>query len=342
MSAFLLKAEHGPAYIPPACTPGVFADVACPSLFADWIEQLFAEGITGGCSAGPPALYCPDNPVTRAQMSVFLLKTEHGSGYIPPACTPGLFNDVPCPSLFADWIEQLFNEGITGGCGGGNYCPDNSSTRGQMAVFLDKIMGLPGPPPPTVTPTPPPVTPTLTPTSRSRRRITPMLTRTLTPLDHARRLHVHPDRDPLTPTKTFTPTPTFTASSRRRRPTPSRRPSRRDREPRTRRPTNTPTFTPTPNTNHIVLVGCRAFRNGVPGLRSAGPPSARSAGPDHRVAVADERALDDVGHLHVGLLHAGRPLGLPGQERSASSYTRQFNTVGTFRLLLPDPRRQPG
>jgi len=141
MSAFLLKAEHGPAYIPPPCTPGVFADVACPSLFADWIEQLFAEGITGGCSVGPPALYCPGNPVTRAQMSVFLLKTEHGSGYLPPACTP-TFDDVPCPSLFAAWIEQLFNEGITGGCGGGNYCPDANLTRRQMAVFLAKALGL--------------------------------------------------------------------------------------------------------------------------------------------------------------------------------------------------------
>ena len=148
MAAFLLKAEHGPSYVPPVCTPGVFTDVACPSLFADWIEQLAAEGITAGCA---PGLYCPDNPVTRAQMSVFLLKTEHGSGYTPPACTP-LFNDVPCPSLYAAWIQQLYNEGITGGCGGGNYCPDNSSTRGQMAVFLDKIMGLPGPPPPTVHP----------------------------------------------------------------------------------------------------------------------------------------------------------------------------------------------
>jgi hypothetical protein len=32
---------------------------------------------------------------------------------------------VPCPSLFANWIEQLAAKGITGGCGGGNYCPNN-------------------------------------------------------------------------------------------------------------------------------------------------------------------------------------------------------------------------
>jgi hypothetical protein len=50
---------------------------------------------------------------------------------------------VPCPSTFADWIEQLAAEGITGGCGGGNYCPNGASTRGQMAVFLTKTFPLP-------------------------------------------------------------------------------------------------------------------------------------------------------------------------------------------------------
>ena len=139
MAVFILKAEHGSTYTPPPCA-GVFTDVACPGAFAvDWIERLYAEGITGGCGGSN---YCPSNPVTRAQMAVFLLKGQHGSAYVPPACA-GLFGDVPCPAGFAvDWIEQLSNEGITGGCGGGNYCPDASVTRGQMAVFLTKTFGL--------------------------------------------------------------------------------------------------------------------------------------------------------------------------------------------------------
>ena len=55
-------------------------------------------------------------------MAVFLLKAKHGSTYVPPPCT-GDFPDVACPSTFADWIEQLAAEGVTGGCGGGDYCP---------------------------------------------------------------------------------------------------------------------------------------------------------------------------------------------------------------------------
>ncbi len=49
MAVFLLKVDHGAAYAPPACH-AVFADVICPSTFAAWIEQLFAEGIAAGCS----------------------------------------------------------------------------------------------------------------------------------------------------------------------------------------------------------------------------------------------------------------------------------------------------
>jgi hypothetical protein len=70
-------------------------------------------------------------------MAPFLLKAKHGSGCVPPPCTPD-FGDVVCPSLFADWISQLVDEGITVGCGGGNYCPTFPNTRGQMAVFLTK------------------------------------------------------------------------------------------------------------------------------------------------------------------------------------------------------------
>jgi parallel beta-helix repeat protein len=140
MAVFLLKGRHGLCYVPPDCTPGYFADVACPSTFANWIQALAVEGITGGCGSGN---YCPTQPVRRDQMAVFLLKAEHGPNYLPPPCTPpGVFPDVACPGQFTNWIEQLAAESITGGCGGGNYCPLNPNTRGQMAVFLVKTFGL--------------------------------------------------------------------------------------------------------------------------------------------------------------------------------------------------------
>ena len=140
MAVFLLKSKYGLCYVPPTCT-GTFPDVPCPSLFADWIEALAAEGITTGCGGG---LFCPNNLVTRRQMAVFLLKSKYGSSYVPPPCK-GVFDDVACPGAPAvDFIEQLAAEEITGGCSVSPplYCPDNSSTRGQMAVFIVKTFGL--------------------------------------------------------------------------------------------------------------------------------------------------------------------------------------------------------
>ena len=138
MAVFLLKSKYGVCYVPPPCN-GDFADVACPSTFANWIEALADEGITGGCGGNN---FCPANPVRRDQMAAFLLKAKHGSSYVPPPCS-GDFDDVACPSLFANWIEQLADEGITGGCGGNNYCPLNNATRGQMAAFLVNTFTLP-------------------------------------------------------------------------------------------------------------------------------------------------------------------------------------------------------
>jgi hypothetical protein len=139
MAVFLLKAEHGSSYLPPACQ-ALFDDVPCPSAFANWIEQLSAEGITAGCGG---ASFCPASPVTRQQMAVFLLKTEHGSAYVPPTCT-GVFDDVVCPGPFTDWIEQLYAEQVTGGCQTSPllYCPSSPVNRGQMATFLAKTFGL--------------------------------------------------------------------------------------------------------------------------------------------------------------------------------------------------------
>jgi len=137
MAVFLLKAEHGSSYVPPTCV-GLFGDTPCPGPFTDWVEALANEGITAGCGGGN---YCPSASVTRQQMAVFLLKTEHGSAFVPPGCS-GLFLDVPCPSQYANWIEQLANEQITAGCGGGNYCPALPVLRGPMATFLAKTFGL--------------------------------------------------------------------------------------------------------------------------------------------------------------------------------------------------------
>ena len=140
MAVFLLRGIHGSTYSPPAPSGTIFGDVPANYWAAGWIEQLAAEGITSGCGNGN---YCPDIAVTRDQMAVFLLRARHGRTYTPPLPKGTVFGDVPVTYWAAGWIEQLAGEGITGGCGGGNYCPTNSVTRDQMAVFLVKTFNLP-------------------------------------------------------------------------------------------------------------------------------------------------------------------------------------------------------
>jgi hypothetical protein len=66
----------------------------------------------------------------------------HYNLQVSPAPGAATFGDVPTGHPFFQYIEALAASGITGGCGSGNYCPDNPLTRGQMAVFLAKALGL--------------------------------------------------------------------------------------------------------------------------------------------------------------------------------------------------------
>ncbi len=136
----MLRGIHGAAYTPPAVGASTgFGDVSTTHWAAAWIKQLAAEGITSGCGGGN---YCPDQVVTRAQLAIFLVRAKHGVAFIPPTAT-GIFTDVLTGSFGANYIEQLVADGITSGCGGSNYCPSNTVTRAQMAVFFVRTFNLP-------------------------------------------------------------------------------------------------------------------------------------------------------------------------------------------------------
>jgi probable HAF family extracellular repeat protein len=139
MAVFLERGMRGHDFIPRAARGNVFADVAAEDFAAAFIEQLSADSITGGCGGNN---YCPSDPVTRAQMAVFLLRSKHGATYMPPPPSGTEFGDVDSSHWAVAWIEQLAAEGITSGCGGGNFCPGQSVSRAQMAVFMVRTFGL--------------------------------------------------------------------------------------------------------------------------------------------------------------------------------------------------------
>lgn len=110
-----------------------FNDVPTDYWAYSFIEILAANGITSGCSGDH---YCPGDPVTRAQMAVFLERVINGSDFSPATATGNVFLDVAAGDFAASFIEQLASDGITSGCGNNNYCPDAIVSRDQMAVFL--------------------------------------------------------------------------------------------------------------------------------------------------------------------------------------------------------------
>ena len=122
-----------PNFVPTEGNVTTFPDTPPSNPFYDFVEAVGRNQISSGCGGGN---YCPAAAVTRAQMAVLLLKSKHGSTYVPPAATGAVFSDVHANAFAAAWIEELKAEGITSGCGGGRYCPNAIVTRAQMAVFL--------------------------------------------------------------------------------------------------------------------------------------------------------------------------------------------------------------
>jgi hypothetical protein len=109
------------------------------SIFEADIEWLAKSGITKGCN--PPAndQFCPDDSVTRGQMAAFLVRAL---GLADPGSVDFLDDEG---SIFEGAIERLAAAGITRGCNppiNDRFCPEDNVTRGQMAAFLVRALGL--------------------------------------------------------------------------------------------------------------------------------------------------------------------------------------------------------
>jgi hypothetical protein len=117
-----------------------FADVPPSNPFYTFIERLFDMNITTGCGTNGSGqlIYCPGDPVPRQQMAAFLIRAKGLTQLNSPTPT---FADVPQSNPFYGYIERLFQQNITTGCGtnaGGQriYCPVENVPRQQMAAFL--------------------------------------------------------------------------------------------------------------------------------------------------------------------------------------------------------------
>jgi Tol biopolymer transport system component len=119
---------------------GIFDDTV-GTTFELAIDRLATAGVTVGCNPPDNDRFCPDDRVTRGQMAAFLVRalgfSDEGGG--------DLFVDDD-ESVFELAIDRLGTAGVTVGCNppdNDRFCPNDRVTRGQMAAFLARALGLP-------------------------------------------------------------------------------------------------------------------------------------------------------------------------------------------------------
>lgn len=140
-AVLMLRGKNGASYVPPASPEGpVFSDVPATHPFYGFIQQLSRDGITSGCSQEPKK-FCPDQPMTRGEAAVMLLRVQNGGSFQPAQAAGNVFTDVRSNTLFAGFIEEFYREGMTVGCSQTPfmYCPNKPATRAEFAIFLDRL-----------------------------------------------------------------------------------------------------------------------------------------------------------------------------------------------------------
>ena len=131
----------------------VFTDVPSDYWAREYIEILYSEGYVAGCQSSP-LMYCPERVLNRAESAVFVMRGAYGAIPDPPYPPPGTptFDDVDPAYWGYGWIESMWTDGFTAGCGTDPliYCPLRDHTRAEGSVFFLRVKNSAAynPPPP--------------------------------------------------------------------------------------------------------------------------------------------------------------------------------------------------
>ena len=123
-----------------------FIDVPEGAYFSVPVMTLAEQGVFTGTEWGDS--FCPDAPIDRKTMAVWTVRVLDGED--PPRVSESRFNDVNSWDFHAPFIERMAELEVTTGCGddGSGFCPNDSVTRAEMAVFLSRAYDLPDGPDP--------------------------------------------------------------------------------------------------------------------------------------------------------------------------------------------------
>jgi hypothetical protein len=132
---------------PPPPAYATFADVPVGDPTFAAVEAMWRQGMTTGCGYSMGVrTYCPNDPTTRGQMAVFLVRAFS----IPLATGGQTFGDVPPGYVFYPYIQALAQLGLAEPCPGQPwaFCPDAPLARGDAASMMSRLIVANTQPPP--------------------------------------------------------------------------------------------------------------------------------------------------------------------------------------------------
>jgi len=134
----ILSEDVEPYYPPPQSS---FADVPPTHPYFEEIEALYRAGYTAGCNTAP-LMFCPDNTMNRAESAVFVERGVHAASYTPADPIAQVFADMPLDSWAAKWVNGLWADQYTAGCGTDPliYCPWQGHIRAEGCVFYLRML----------------------------------------------------------------------------------------------------------------------------------------------------------------------------------------------------------
>ena len=136
MAVFVVRSVMGADNFTYTANP-YFTDVPPTYIFFKWIQKMQDLGIAVPCSQ---TQFCPEQAMTRGLMAILIIRGRYGLPNPPNVPATPIFTDVLSTDPLFPFIQKMSQVGITAGCAVGMYCPGQSVTRGQMAVFIIKGM----------------------------------------------------------------------------------------------------------------------------------------------------------------------------------------------------------
>ena len=111
-----------------------FVDVSASQNTFEAIDKLREDGWIVGRSRSPSMFY-PNSSMTRAEISVLIVKARSGTAVTPPGPN-GTIPDVPDTYWGAGWIEYAVNGDLMDLFPDGNFYPRQPATRADVSELL--------------------------------------------------------------------------------------------------------------------------------------------------------------------------------------------------------------